>query len=191
MTYQFCSNIQLDSVQIVLLYSTWICSISGIRAIAECLAKSKSEDTQECARNLLQLLAQGNPKFEVQVYKGLIALLPCSSPKAQQMAIQTLRIVQVHRTLSQTNFITFPDISFNYFCNAVKNKTFKFENLEMTNRHIISANCQECKSQHCWTVAEFTQNPSPRSSIWSFGTHKPFDGLWGSRSTHSWDRQTA
>ena len=40
-------------------------------------------------------MAQGNPKFEVQVYKGLIALLPCSSPKAQQMAAQTLRIVQV------------------------------------------------------------------------------------------------
>ena len=41
------------------------------------------------------MLAQGNPKFEVQVYKGLIALLPCSSPKAQQMAAQSLRIVQV------------------------------------------------------------------------------------------------
>lgn len=67
----------------------------GIRAIAECLAKSRSEETQEHARSLLQILSQGNPKFEMQVYKGLIALLPCSSPKAQQMAAATLRIVQV------------------------------------------------------------------------------------------------
>ena len=29
-----------------------------------------------------------------QVYKGLIALLPCSSPKAQQMACNALRTVQ-------------------------------------------------------------------------------------------------
>ena len=70
-------------------------SVAGIRAVAECLAKSQSEETQESARFLLQMLAQGNPKFEMQVYKGLIALLPCSSPKAQQMAAQTLRIVQV------------------------------------------------------------------------------------------------
>ena len=63
--------------------------------MAECLARSKSEETQECARNMLQTLAQGNPKFESQVYKGLIALLPSSSPKAQQMAAQILRIVQV------------------------------------------------------------------------------------------------
>ena len=38
--------------------------------------------------------AQGNPKYEMQVYKGLIALLPSSSPKAQQMALQNLRVVQ-------------------------------------------------------------------------------------------------
>lgn len=71
-----------------------ICESYGIRAIAECLAKSKSEQTQEAARGLLEKLARGNPKFENQVYKGLIALLPCSSPKAQQMAAHTLRIVQ-------------------------------------------------------------------------------------------------
>ena len=105
---------------------------------------------------MLQLLAQGNPKFEVQVYKGLIALLPCSSPKAQQMATQTLRIVQVYTTLSQTNFIAFLDIYFNYFYSIVQNKALKFEDLEITHRHIISANCEECKSQHCRTVAEFT-----------------------------------
>ncbi|XP_071495178.1 armadillo-like helical domain containing protein 1 [Diadema antillarum] len=75
-------------------YKELICESYGIRAVAECLARSKSEETQECARSLLQNLAQGNPKFQSQVYKGLIALLPCSSPKAQQMAAQTLRIVQ-------------------------------------------------------------------------------------------------
>ncbi|XP_013409610.1 uncharacterized protein C1orf228 homolog [Lingula anatina] len=75
-------------------YKELICESYGIRAIAECLAKSKSEETQDCARHLLESLARGNPKFENQVYKGLIALLPCSSPKAQQMAAQTLRIVQ-------------------------------------------------------------------------------------------------
>lgn len=29
----------------------------GIRAVAECLAKSNSEETQDCARNLLQQLS--------------------------------------------------------------------------------------------------------------------------------------
>ncbi|XP_078573867.1 armadillo-like helical domain containing protein 1 isoform X2 [Branchiostoma floridae x Branchiostoma japonicum] len=75
-------------------YKELICESYGIRAVAECLARSKSEETQEQCRQLLQMLAQGNPKYEVQVYKGLIALLPASSPKAQQMAAQTLRIVQ-------------------------------------------------------------------------------------------------
>ena len=40
---------------------------TGIRAIAECLAKSRSDETQENARHLLQTLAQGNPLFENQV----------------------------------------------------------------------------------------------------------------------------
>ncbi|RXM29074.1 Dual specificity testis-specific protein kinase 2, partial [Acipenser ruthenus] len=40
-------------------------------------------------------LAHGNPKYQNQMYKGLIALLPCTSPKAQQLALQTLRIAQV------------------------------------------------------------------------------------------------
>ncbi|ESP05225.1 hypothetical protein LOTGIDRAFT_227885 [Lottia gigantea] len=75
-------------------YKELICESYGIRAVAECLAKSKSEETQDSCRNLLLMLAQGNPKFQLQVYKGLIALLPCSSPKAQQMAAHSLRIVQ-------------------------------------------------------------------------------------------------
>lgn len=75
-------------------YKELICESFGIRAVAECLAKSNSEETQDCARNLLQQLSNGNPKYEGQVYKALIALLKCVSPKAQQMAAQTLRIVQ-------------------------------------------------------------------------------------------------
>lgn len=70
---------------------------SGIRAVAECLAKVKTDEAQDSCRNLLLMLAQGNPKFQMQVYKGLIALLPCNSPKAQQMAAHALRIVQVSR----------------------------------------------------------------------------------------------
>ncbi|KAK0064962.1 armadillo-like helical domain containing protein 1, partial [Biomphalaria pfeifferi] len=75
-------------------YKELICESYGIRAVAECLAKSKSEETQDACRNLLLMLAQGNPKFQNQVYKAFIALLPCSSPKAQQMACSSLRIVQ-------------------------------------------------------------------------------------------------
>ncbi|XP_069088905.1 armadillo-like helical domain containing protein 1 [Pleurodeles waltl] len=76
-------------------YKELICESYGVRAIAECLAKSKSEELQEDAQVLLESLARGNCKYQNQVYKGLIALLPCSSPKAQQLALQTLRIVQV------------------------------------------------------------------------------------------------
>ncbi|XP_046905857.1 armadillo-like helical domain containing protein 1 [Hypomesus transpacificus] len=75
-------------------YKELICESHGVRAIAECLAKSKTEETQEAAQALLESLAHGNPKYQTQVYRGLIALLPCTSPKAQQLVLQTLRIVQ-------------------------------------------------------------------------------------------------
>lgn len=75
-------------------YKELICESYGVRAVAECLAKSKMEDTQEQAQVLLELMANGNPKYQTQVYKGLIALLPCASPKAQHLALQTFRIVQ-------------------------------------------------------------------------------------------------
>ncbi|KAM6963048.1 armadillo-like helical domain containing protein 1 [Aplochiton taeniatus] len=75
-------------------YKELICESYGVRAIAECLAKSTTEETQETARALLESLAHGNPKYQSQVYRGLIALLPCTSPKAQQLVLQTLRIVQ-------------------------------------------------------------------------------------------------
>lgn len=73
-------------------------SCSGVRAIAEFLATSKSEETQEQVQILLDALGHGNPKYQNQVYKGLIALLKCTSPKAQQLSLQTLRIIQVGMT---------------------------------------------------------------------------------------------
>ncbi|KAA3679003.1 uncharacterized protein DEA37_0007573 [Paragonimus westermani] len=78
-------------------YKETICECYGIRAVAECMAKSTSEETQEAARNLLEILAEGNPRFADQVYKSLIGVLPCHSPKAQQLALQTIRVLQATR----------------------------------------------------------------------------------------------
>ncbi|XP_059504233.1 armadillo-like helical domain containing protein 1 isoform X1 [Stegostoma tigrinum] len=75
-------------------YKELICESYGVRNVAECLANAKSEKTQEQAQILLELLAQGNPMYQLQVYKGLIALLPCTSPKVQQLALQTLMTLQ-------------------------------------------------------------------------------------------------
>ncbi|CAG5122779.1 unnamed protein product, partial [Candidula unifasciata] len=75
-------------------YKELICECSGIRAVAECLARSKQEETQNACKTLLLLLADGNPKFKNQVYKGLIAILTCNSPKAHQLACNALRTVQ-------------------------------------------------------------------------------------------------
>uniref|UniRef100_A0A8C2F650 Armadillo like helical domain containing 1 n=1 Tax=Cyprinus carpio TaxID=7962 RepID=A0A8C2F650_CYPCA len=75
-------------------YKELICESYGVKAVAECLAKSETEGTQESAAVLLESLAYGNPKYQNQVYKGLIALLTCTSPRAQQLVLQILRIVQ-------------------------------------------------------------------------------------------------
>ncbi|KAB0358147.1 hypothetical protein FD754_002303 [Muntiacus muntjak] len=80
-------------------YKELICESYGVRSIAEYLAKSKSEETQEEVQVLLDSLIHGNPKYQNQVYKGLIALLPCASPKAQQLALQTLRTAQLIKDL--------------------------------------------------------------------------------------------
>lgn len=71
--------------------------MAGVKAVAECLAHSVSEKVQRSAASLLESLALGNPSYQQQVYKGLIALLACSCPKAQQLVLQALRSVQVHR----------------------------------------------------------------------------------------------
>uniref|UniRef100_A0A8C1U2U5 Armadillo like helical domain containing 1 n=1 Tax=Cyprinus carpio TaxID=7962 RepID=A0A8C1U2U5_CYPCA len=75
-------------------YKELICESYGVKAVAECLAKSETEGTQETAAALLESLAHGNPKYKNQVYKGLIALLTCTSPRAQQLVLHILRIVQ-------------------------------------------------------------------------------------------------
>ncbi|XP_063058135.1 adenine DNA glycosylase [Engraulis encrasicolus] len=75
-------------------YKELICESYGVKAIAECLATLQAESTQETAQALLESLAHGNPKYQNQVYKGLIALLPCCSPKTQQLVLHTLRIAQ-------------------------------------------------------------------------------------------------
>nr|XP_046247482.1 armadillo-like helical domain containing protein 1 isoform X2 [Scatophagus argus] len=71
-----------------------ICESHGVKAIAECLAKSNTDETQETAGALLESLSHGNPKYQNQIYKGLIALMTCTSPKAQQLVLHTLHTVQ-------------------------------------------------------------------------------------------------
>ncbi|CAL8253412.1 unnamed protein product [Merluccius merluccius] len=75
-------------------YKEMICESRGVGAVAECLAKSNSDDTQEAAQVLLETLAHGNPQYQPQVYDCLVALMASSSPKAQQRVVHTLRTVQ-------------------------------------------------------------------------------------------------
>ncbi|XP_025889222.1 armadillo-like helical domain containing protein 1 [Nothoprocta perdicaria] len=75
-------------------YKELICESYGVRSIAEFLATSTSGDAQEEVQLLLDSLGRGNPKYQNQVYKGLVAVLPCSSPRAQQLSLQTLRVMQ-------------------------------------------------------------------------------------------------
>ncbi|KAM6939302.1 armadillo-like helical domain containing protein 1 [Lycodopsis pacificus] len=75
-------------------YKEIICESHGVKAIAACLAKSNTDETQETAWALLESLSHGNPKYQNQIYKGLIALMTCTSPKAQQLALHTVHTVQ-------------------------------------------------------------------------------------------------
>ncbi|XP_065812400.1 adenine DNA glycosylase [Labrus bergylta] len=75
-------------------YKEFICESDGVKAIAEFLATSNADKTQETARALLETLSHGNPKYQIQLYKSLIALMTCSSPKVQQLVMCTLRTVQ-------------------------------------------------------------------------------------------------
>ena len=76
-------------------YKEFICESYGVRQVTECLSKSKSEVAQDQARNLLVSLGTGNPKFQLQVFKGLQTLVssPAVSPTAQQMSAQALRLL--------------------------------------------------------------------------------------------------
>lgn len=44
---------------------------------------------------LLESLSHGNPKYEGQIYRGLIGHLTCTSAKAQQFVLHTLHNLQV------------------------------------------------------------------------------------------------
>ena len=68
---------------------------AGVKVVAECLAESDWDDTQEAAQVLLETLAHGNPRFQPQVYQRLVGLMASSSPPALQRIIRTLRTVQV------------------------------------------------------------------------------------------------
>ncbi|KAJ3163194.1 hypothetical protein HDU86_002363 [Geranomyces michiganensis] len=76
-------------------YKEFICESYGVRAVADCLGRSRSEITQDYARNLLHQLGVGNPKFIMQIYKSLLSLLTSQgpSPTSQQMAGQALRML--------------------------------------------------------------------------------------------------
>ncbi|KAJ3218229.1 hypothetical protein HDU67_006338 [Dinochytrium kinnereticum] len=76
-------------------YKEFLCESYGVRAVADCLARSRSEVTQDYCRNLLYQLGLGNPKFLMQVYKSLLSLLTSTSPSptSQQMAGQALRLL--------------------------------------------------------------------------------------------------
>ncbi|XP_065884652.1 armadillo-like helical domain containing protein 1 [Dysidea avara] len=75
-------------------YKELLCESYAVKVVAECLGRSQSIATQDVARQLLHQLAVGNPRYQSQVYKALVALLPCSSEEAQRMAAHTLREVQ-------------------------------------------------------------------------------------------------
>ncbi|KAI9199221.1 uncharacterized protein BJ171DRAFT_570610 [Polychytrium aggregatum] len=79
-------------------YKEFICESYGVRSVTDCLARSKSEVTQDYARNLLYQLGLGNPRFLVQVYKSLLGLLTSGTPTptAQQMAGQAVRMLLPH-----------------------------------------------------------------------------------------------
>ncbi|KAM6080797.1 armadillo-like helical domain containing protein 1 [Theristicus caerulescens] len=75
-------------------YKELICESYGVQSLAEFLAASSSTEAQEDVQALMGSLGRGNPKYQNQVYKGLLAVLPCASPRAQRLALQTLRGVQ-------------------------------------------------------------------------------------------------
>uniref|UniRef100_A0A3B4YY25 Armadillo like helical domain containing 1 n=1 Tax=Stegastes partitus TaxID=144197 RepID=A0A3B4YY25_9TELE len=74
-------------------YKEIICE-SHVKVTAECFATSNTDECQETALALLDSLSHGNPKYQDQIYKSLIALLACGSPKAQQLVLHTLHTLQ-------------------------------------------------------------------------------------------------
>ncbi|XP_029684248.1 armadillo-like helical domain containing protein 1 [Takifugu rubripes] len=75
-------------------YKELICQSCGAMAASECLTHSGTGETQESAWMLLESLSHGNPKYEGEIYKGLIGHLTCTSAKAQQFVLRTLHTLQ-------------------------------------------------------------------------------------------------
>lgn len=75
---------------------TWCLFLcTGVQSLAEFLATCSSAEAQEDVQVLLDSFGRSNPKYQNQVYKGLIAVLPCASPHAQLLALRMLRVMQV------------------------------------------------------------------------------------------------
>ncbi|TPX49801.1 hypothetical protein SeMB42_g00605 [Synchytrium endobioticum] len=93
-------------------YKEFICDSYGIRAVGDCLAKSRSIDLQEPLRDLLVLLGTNNPKYTSQVFKVSLSLFTTNSPNptCQQMSGIALRqLLPAIPSLTQTiveNFLT-------------------------------------------------------------------------------------
>ncbi|NWX44895.1 ARMD1 protein, partial [Steatornis caripensis] len=90
-----------DSVKLLQLvagtgrkYKELICESYGVQSLTKFLATSNSAEAQEDVQVLMDSLGHGNPKYQNQVYKGLVAVLPHASPRAQQLALQTLGVMQ-------------------------------------------------------------------------------------------------
>uniref|UniRef100_A0A663MC33 Armadillo like helical domain containing 1 n=1 Tax=Athene cunicularia TaxID=194338 RepID=A0A663MC33_ATHCN len=80
-------------------YKELICESYGVQFLAAFLTASNSAEAQEDVQVLLDSLGHGNPKYQNQVYKGLVAVLPCASPQAQRLALQSLRSMLVGREM--------------------------------------------------------------------------------------------
>ncbi|XP_076009239.1 armadillo-like helical domain containing protein 1 [Genypterus blacodes] len=74
-------------------YKEIICESHGVRAVAECMAKSNADEIQVTAWMLLDSLSKGNPKYQSQVHKSLNAITPnsaVSSDRKESGSVQTL-----------------------------------------------------------------------------------------------------
>jgi hypothetical protein len=121
-------------------YKEFICESYGVRQVTECLSKSKSEITQDYARNLLVSLGTGNPKFQLQVFKGLQSLLssPAVAPSAQQMSAQALRALLAITPNAPTSIIE-PAASLL----RSQHMQVQYEGYELLRELVYRPNCQD------------------------------------------------
>ncbi|XP_040466612.1 LOW QUALITY PROTEIN: armadillo-like helical domain containing protein 1 [Falco naumanni] len=75
-------------------YKELICESYGVRSLAKFLATSSSAEAQEDMQILLDSSDHGNPKYQNQVYKGLLAVLLHATPPSPPRALQTLGAMQ-------------------------------------------------------------------------------------------------